>query len=140
MLLLARRRNGSARGRGGWRRRGRRRLGGRRGRRGRRRDGSGPGGRHDRGAPLVADHGERERGQHEDDGDRGGELAEHRGGAHGSEDGLASTAAERRADVGALAGLEQYEPDDDQAHEDVKSHDEAEEHWVLLLWGAALGG
>src|SRR5262245_26414744 len=140
MLLLARRRNGSACRRGGWRCRGWSRLSSRRRRRRWRRDGSGATGRHDRGAPLVADHRERERRQHEDDGDRGGELAEHGGRAHGSEDGLTPAAAERRANVGALACLQQNEPDDDEAHDDVKRNDEREEHCGLLLWGAALGG
>src|SRR2546425_9686636 len=48
----------------------------------------------------------RSRGDREDEGDRARDLAEHRGRAHRAEDRLASRAAERRADVGALRSEE----------------------------------
>src|SRR2546425_1406598 len=61
----------------------------------------------------------RSRGDREDEGDRARDLAEHRGRAHRAEDRLASRAAERRADVGALAGLQEHDPNDREARDDM---------------------
>src|SRR6266481_9467132 len=51
-------------------------------------------GRHDRRRAVVGEHGQRERRYQEDDGDRGGDLAQDGRSAHGAEHSLAAAASE----------------------------------------------
>ena len=109
--------------------RGSRRLGGCRGRGACLRGLGGNGGRHHaRGARLAVEISQSEAGQHEDDRRAGGEPAHEALAAGGAENGLAGAGAERRADLGALAGLQQHEPHDPATGQDVDDDQERVHH------------
>ena len=82
--------------------------------------GAGPPGVGTAGAGALGAHeGEAERRQREDDRDCGRDLPEDRRRPHRAEDRLGAGAAERGADVGALARLQQHDADDREGREDV---------------------
>ena len=64
--------------------------------------------------------GERQAGQHEDDGAARGELGEEVACAATSEDGVAAPAAESSAHVRSLSALQQHHEDEREAGEDVE--------------------
>ena len=75
--------------------------------------------------PLFGHDGEAEGGQHEDGSDSDRELAQEVGRATASKDGLAG-AAERGADLGALAGLQENRAD----HEKTDEHMDDDEQRI----------
>src|SRR5262249_44435344 len=101
------------------------------GRQATKRRGRGGGGRGPRG--RGGGRGGRENEPGEKGGGDGVELPGPGGGAQGAEDGVASRPSEGRADIGALPRLQQHQPDDDQAHEDVDEDDQDEHARVTPL-------
>src|SRR5262249_10952615 len=81
-----------------------------------------------RGTALAAEEREAERRDGEDGRDHRSDLAEHRGRAHGAEDGLAAGPPEGGADVGTLARLQEDDADDAEAGEDVDDDDQRVHH------------
>lgn len=72
---------------------------------------------------LPAHKSEAEGGAHKEYGDDGGELGQERGGPGGAEDRLAG-AAERRADAGALAVLQEHDGDQGQGDDHMNDNDD----------------
>jgi len=66
---------------------------------------------------MAGDEGQRQGGEHENDGGPGRGFAQKRGRAAAAEKRVAGPAAERSADVGALPGLEEHDQDERDAHD-----------------------
>ena len=73
-------------------------------------------------------NGEADGAEHEDDGGVGGQLGEEVGCTTGAEGGLGALAAEGSGEVGGTALLDEYNSDEEDAHDDVYDDDEVEEN------------